>query len=76
MSIVFMKKWGKSIGYLEVVENKLIYITGSGILLFTDTKNILDTTNLKFQHIKNNLQERIKIVMFLIQMDGKVLRIF
>jgi len=56
----FYENGGKSIGYLEVVENKLIYITGSGILLFTDTKNILDTTNLKFQHIKNNLQERIK----------------
>jgi hypothetical protein len=56
----FYENGGKSVGYLEVVENKLIYITGSGILLSTDTKNILDSTNIKFQHIKNNLKEKIK----------------
>lgn len=56
----FYENGGKSIGYLEVLEDKIIYITGSGIILSTETKNILNKDNLKFELVNNNLKDIIK----------------
>lgn len=55
----FYENGGKSVGYLEVLKDKLLYITGSGIILFTETENVLAKDQLKFEPIKNNLRKII-----------------
>jgi len=55
----FYENGGKSIGYLEIYENKLIYITGSGVMLYTDISEIENNKSIKFNELKNNLTEII-----------------
>mgnify|MGYP001160083217 FL=1 len=55
----FYENGGKSIGYLEVYENKLIYTTGSGILLYADKSAIHNDKQIKFKEIKSNINEII-----------------
>tara|TARA_Y100000389_G_scaffold203579_1_gene252464 strand:+ start:36143 stop:37843 length:1701 start_codon:yes stop_codon:yes gene_type:complete len=54
----FYENGGKSVGYIELYEDKLLYITGSGILLYAK-KPTIDTDQVKFDEIKNNLKDVI-----------------
>tara|TARA_B100000902_G_scaffold395356_1_gene453755 strand:- start:163 stop:1866 length:1704 start_codon:yes stop_codon:yes gene_type:complete len=54
----FYENGGKSVGYIELYKDKLLYATGSAILLYTE-KPTNSTDQIKFNEIKNNLNEVI-----------------
>jgi len=54
----FYENGGKSVGYMELYEDKLLYATGSGILLYAE-KPTVSTDQIKFYEIKNNLKDII-----------------
>ena len=54
----FYENGGKSVGYLEIYDGKLLYATGSGILLFTE-KPDEKSKQIQFTEIKSNIEEVI-----------------
>ena len=58
--ILFDENGGKSIGYLEIYDGKLLYATGSGILLFTE-KPDEKSKQIQFTEIKSNIEEIKKL---------------
>ena len=52
----FYENGGKSVGYLEINDDKLIYVTGSGIVLYTEKPN-KQTSQVNFLEIKSNIKD-------------------
>lgn len=51
---------GKPVSYMSEYQDKIIFISGYGKILFTDPKNFLPNNDLMFNEIKNNLRKKIK----------------
>lgn len=52
----FYENGGKSVGYLEINDDNLIYVTGSGIFLYTE-KPDTQTSQINFFEIKSNIKD-------------------
>ena len=50
----------KSVGYLDIHKNNLIYVSGNGVINFVDLKNFLKKENFLFEVINSNIFKKIK----------------
>ena len=71
----FYENGGKSVGYLEINDDKLIYVTGSGIVLYTEKPN-KQTSQVNFLEIKSNIKDVVLNSLYLTPLGGKALKTF
>lgn len=56
----FVNSGGKSFGQIEIVENQIYYISGSGLIFKTNISNFLQDGKIYWNKVENNLTEIIE----------------
>jgi hypothetical protein len=58
--INFVNSGGKSVGQIEIINDKLFYFSGSGLIFNTDLDQLINKKSITWNIVDNNLQDLVK----------------